>query len=153
MTNQQINEFSLRITQAGKCSLAAITCEIADVYISDAMNVQGDSYVLSIKRAQQCVDNLISSLNMDIAISMELLVIYQYMKNVLRDLRSRSDKDKLETVRRMLGRLRRTFEELALSDTTGPVMSNTQKVYAGLTYGQGTLNETCTQDINRGYLV
>jgi flagellar protein FliS len=38
-------------------------------------------------------------------------------------------------------KLRKSFEEVAKQDTSGSVVQNSQKVYAGLTYGKGTLNE------------
>ena len=34
-----------------------------------------------------------------------------------------------------------SFEQVAKQDTSGAVMANTQQIYAGLTYGKGTLNE------------
>ena len=45
------------------------------------------------------------------------------------------------------------FDGIKMQDTSGPVMQNVQQVYAGLTYGKGTLNETYlnVQDYNRGF--
>lgn len=37
--------------------------------------------------------------------------------------------------------MKESFEEIAKQDTSGPVMENSQQVYAGLTYGKGSLNE------------
>ena len=34
------------------------------------------------------------------------------------------------------------FEQLAEQDKSKPLMGNTQKVIAGITYGKGTLNES-----------
>jgi flagellar protein FliS len=34
-----------------------------------------------------------------------------------------------------------------------PVMDNSQSVYAGLTYGRGSLNENLVGNANRGFLV
>ena len=46
-----------------------------------------------------------------------------------------------------------SFEKLSEQDDSGPVMSNAQSVYAGLTYGKGTLNEsTSSLSDNRGYM-
>lgn len=154
MTNQEISSFSLRITQAGKVGLAAITAEIARVYIRDALAAQGqeDAYTASVKKAEHCVEALISGLDLNYKISGELLIVYQYMKNQLRILRSKRDDEVLSAIGRMLATLQGSFEEVAKQDTSGPLMANTQKVYAGLTYGQGTLNESFDDEQNRGFL-
>lgn len=34
-----------------------------------------------------------------------------------------------------------SFEQVAKEDHSGPVMEHSQQLYAGLTYGKGTLNE------------
>ena len=52
----------------------------------------------------------------------------------------------------MLDNLRVGFEKLHSIDTSEPVMKNTHQVYAGLTYGKGTLNESMLGDTyNRGF--
>ena len=40
-----------------------------------------------------------------------------------------------------MGGLHESFEKIAQEDTSETVMKNSQQVYAGLTYGKGTLNE------------
>ena len=47
----------------------------------------------------------------------------------------------LDVVVRIVDKLQAGFAEVAKEDTTGPVMENTSAVYAGITYGKGTLNE------------
>ena len=42
----------------------------------------------------------------------------------------------------MMDNLRTGFEKLHEIDDEGPVMQNAHQVYAGLTYGKGTLNES-----------
>ena len=66
----------------------------------------------------------------------------------------RSPQD-LELVKGMLGQLRVAFEELHRLDTDGPVMKNTHQVYAGLTDGRGTLNESTlgVDYSNRGFKI
>ena len=49
--------------------------------------------------------------------------------------------------------LKEAYEVLAIQDQSGPVMQNTQAVYAGLTYGKDDLTENMTdQGTNRGFL-
>ena len=44
-------------------------------------------------------------------------------------------------------------EKISSEDTSAPIMENAQTIYAGLTYGKGSLNETYlnAQDYNRGF--
>jgi len=45
------------------------------------------------------------------------------------------------------------FEGVSKEDHSGPMMRNTQQLYAGLTYGKGKLNETYIDlnSRNRGF--
>ena len=60
-----------------------------------------------------------------------------------------------EIVREVMGKLKEAFIKVAKQDNSAPVMKNTQQVYAGLTYGKGSLNEVLLtgNDSNRGYRV
>ena len=60
-----------------------------------------------------------------------------------------------DAVREVMTKLKEAFEEVAKQDTSGPLMENTQQVYAGLTYGKGSLNEVLISgdEYNRGYRV
>ena len=58
----------------------------------------------------------------------------------------------LKEIRSILFRLREAYAQIADVNTSGPVMSNSESVYAGLTYGRGTLNEDVVSTPNRGFL-
>ena len=55
----------------------------------------------------------------------------------------------------MIKGLKESFEEVAKQDGSGPVMENTQQVYAGLTYGRDSLSEVTMYGnmANRGFRV
>ena len=55
----------------------------------------------------------------------------------------------LEDAMDILGTLRESFSSISALDYSGPLMQNTQQVYAGLTYGKGILNETCLDPSQR----
>lgn len=163
MTDKEMSGFAVRITQSSRTALTVIAMEIAQVYLKDAATVIDASmedecgadeyarqYDKAVRCASLCVDNLITSLDLTQSISKELLVIYQYMKNNLRQLKRKPDKDMILVLSRMLDKLCRAFGQVAGQDKSGAMMANTQKVYAGLTYGHGTLNETCDNS-NRGF--
>ena len=52
----------------------------------------------------------------------------------------------------LIGNLKAAYEGIVSQDHSGPVMANVQKLYAGLTYGKGTLNEVSVNESggNRG---
>ena len=59
----------------------------------------------------------------------------------------------IEEAEKILKRLYAAFCEAAKSDTSGPLMTNTQQVYAGITYGRSNLNESYIEDGHRGFFV
>ena len=62
--------------------------------------------------------------------------------------------ENLEHVRPVLNRLLEAYKQIEGQDTTGPVMGNTQTVYAGLTYGRNDLMESTADPVaNRGFCV
>lgn len=76
-----------------------------------------------------------------------------YVNKMLIKARASNKWDSLNDVELVVEKLRTGFDGIKTQDTTGPVMQNVQQVYAGLTYGKGTLNETYlnAQDYNRGF--
>lgn len=59
-----------------------------------------------------------------------LTAIYQKKNDILTEIES------------ILQILMEGFKGIIKEDKAGPVMQNTQQLYAGLTYGKGVLNET-----------
>lgn len=53
-----------------------------------------------------------------------------------------------------MSKLHDAYEKVGEQDTSGPIMENTQTVYAGLTYGKNTLTENLyDQGSNRGFRI
>ena len=48
----------------------------------------------------------------------------------------------MKEAKKVMDELGDAFEQLAEQDKSKPLMGNTQKVIAGITYGKGTLNES-----------
>ena len=60
----------------------------------------------------------------------------------------------MEPVVDMLKELKKSYEKVASQDTSAPLMKNTQAVYAGLTYGKGSLNvDLADQGADRGFRI
>ena len=99
---------------------------------------KADSYL---KSAKGCVSELRGSLDMGYEISHNLYSIYTYVNRQLTASIIKRKPVNIDSVKENMKKLRKSFEEVAKQDTSGSVVQNSQKVYAGLTYGKGTLNE------------
>ena len=157
MTGEEKKNFSLRVSQASKTELIVIMYEIAVKYIEDAIKCEEEKeytgYRDNLSMARRTVNSLMSSLDMSYEISHELRNIYVYMNNELVKANAKRDASVLPRLMEMLGTLREAFKEVAKEDTSGPVMANTEKVYAGLTYSKGSLNESTYTEPSRGFTV
>jgi flagellar protein FliS len=157
MTQEEIRAFSYRITQATPTGLIVVLYEMAEKYLDDAVDSinkdKPEEFRTGLKAAGQVIDELNHSLDMQYGISLYLMRIYVYMKEVFLRASVSLEVTELNKCRGMLGRLKESFKEIQPQDQRGPVMSNTQRVYAGLTYGRGTLNESFGPESNRGFRV
>ena len=131
--------------------------EVAIKYIDDGIealkNSEVDIYRLNLKRAKSVINELNSVLDMTQNISLELRRLYVFMIGVLVKADIRMETEELIRVRGMLEKLMSAFSDVSKSDESGPIMENTQTVYAGLTYSKDSLNENMYSAANRGYKV
>ena len=157
MERDKIQEFTLRVTQASKTSLVVI---LYDIILSDIKQAhryfeEGDIslYVHELKHATKCINELMATLDYKISMSHDLLSLYSYVNKTLISAQMKKEPSLLKAVVLVIEKLKFAFEEISKQDESGPVMENTHQVYAGLTYGRGTLNESylSTYDQNRGF--
>lgn len=146
MTEEKKKEFTLRVSQCNRTELVSITDEIIIEYLREAkereQQKQLDEMRFCLKKAGQFLDDLISALDMRFPVATELLNLYLYMKKCLLQADIHGCEDRLEPVVEMLKELQAAFLEVSKSDNGGNVMEQSEKVYAGLTYGKNShLNE------------
>ena len=157
MTEEAIQGYSLRVTQANQSELTVITYEIILDYINDACaaldRLDIDSYILYNKKARQFLGELMAALNYDNPVSFNLIKIYEYAHRLLVEAEYSKKKSELTVVSELLSTLLEAFRQVAAKDNSTAVMMNTQQVYAGLTYSRGQLNETCIDPgaVSRGF--
>ena len=157
MTQEQIQTYTLRVSQASPCELVVIMYDIIldDVKNAREAKVAGDEkqYQADLIHAGKLVNELMDSLDFSQAVSFRLMSLYIYVNKMLVKARISKKWDSLTDVELVIEKLRTGFDGIKGQDTNGPVMQNVQQVYAGLTYGKGTLNETYynAQDYNRGF--
>ena len=158
MKKEKKQEFILRITQSNKTQLVVVLYDMTLAYLEDSIEEfqQGDyeTYRWNIERAKDCIDELLNSLHMEYEIAGVLKGLYFFYKRELTTAGVKKEKEKILPVIEMIKELKESFEQVALKDTSAPVMENTQTVYAGLTYGKGSLNvNLADQGTNRGFCV
>lgn len=159
MTKEEIKTYGMRAAQSNPTQLVAITLELAARYLNDAMDSFSkediDSYLNQISKARACINELASSLDFRFEISAQLFEIYRYCNKSLVKQGINYDEEELTRIAGILGKLQASFETIASADKSGPVMGNSQQVYAGLTYSRNSLNENYGQgfESNRGYTV
>ncbi len=157
MTREETSGFSYRIMQASPTELIIILYEMLEIYLKDAISYNKEDKVqefrASLKRGQGVLNELNHSLDIQYAISLNFMQIYLFInRTVIRASVSRKTEE-LERCIGMIDKLKNAFEQVKGEDKRGPVMKNTQQVYAGLTYGKGTLNESFGLESNRGFRV
>ena len=156
MTKEQIREYTLKITNASPTGIIVIMYDLAIDYIREAQKCfdanDHEGARSGCTNAGRVLGDLISSLDFTYEISFLLFRIYEFISKEVSMSVIKNDGSALASCIKLLGSLKESFEKLAAQDESGPAMSNTQSVYAGLTYGKGTLNESTSSD-NRGFTV
>ena len=158
MTSERKQEYTLRITNASASGLIVILYDLAIEYIDNAKKgfASGDHEQVrqNCTNAGRVLGDLIASLDFTYGMSFYLFRIYEFVSKEISTAVIKDDAAGLDNAKHLLSSLRESFGKVAEQDDSGPVMSNTQTVYAGLTYGKGTLNESTsfTSD-NRGFTV
>ncbi|MBR4529040.1 MAG: flagellar protein FliS [Lachnospiraceae bacterium] len=156
MTEEQKQAYTRRITQANKTQLVTILYEMTADYMKDARAAiaagNKEETDLQIKHAQGCVDQLIHGLDMKVEISNNLLQLYLFAKQELIKAVTDHDPQHFDNASIVIDGLHETYLKLEQMDDSAPEMENTQSVVAGMTYGQGGLNEALANpDANRGF--
>lgn len=151
-------DFTRRLSQCNRGGMIVIVYDILFAYMQDAKKAyesgNHDEMKNAIRKAQNVLDELIGSLDFAYEISSNLYALYLFCKNELARSLYQNNMDGLQAADQTLKRLYQSFKEVARQDTSAPIMSNTQQIYAGMTYGRTQLNES-DMDYNhqRGFFV
>ncbi len=156
MKKESMQAYSKRITQANRTELVVITYEIIVEHIQNARDSYGDreTFVSDLEQAQAFLKELMVSLDFQQNISFNLLSLYIFINKSLIEAKQKNDCMLLPRIQGMLEGLLASFREVSKQDMSAPLMLNTQKVYAGLTYGRDDVNEMSLAEDNqsRGFL-
>ena len=159
MQKEAVQAFTARITQASKSELIVILYEMILTEIKEAEEAfereNMEAFDKELKQAQKYLGELMAALDYRYKLAYELANLYQYVNERIITAMIRKKPDSLKSAVSVLQKLLIGFEGVSREDTSGPMMRNTQQLYAGLTYGKGTLNETYIDpnDGNRGFII
>lgn len=147
MKAESVKIFTRRITSANKSEIIVIIYDIIEENLALAKKAlaEGDreTYRNEIKQAISFVKELLVSLDMNYEVSKNLASLYIYVSRCLNFALVSGKKEEIEAAEKVLRKLGDSFREVAKIDESKPVMENTQRVYAGITYGRGLdLDET-----------
>lgn len=78
-------------------------------------------------------------------IALQLRQLYRYVNEQLIATLVQRRPVHLDAACEVIRGLMESFEQVAKEDHSGPVMEHSQQLYAGLTYGKGTLNEVSSE--------
>lgn len=147
MKAESVKIFTRRITSANKSEIIVIIYDIIEENLALAKKAlaegDGETYRNEIKQAISFVKELLVSLDMNYEVSKNLASLYIYVSRCLNFALVSGKKEEIKAAEKVLRKLGDSFREVAKTDESKPVMENTQRVYAGITYGRGLdLDET-----------
>lgn len=158
MRKELIQEFSMRVTQASRSELVVIMYEIilSDIQSAREAFAAEDTaaYEKELVHAGRFVNELMASLNYSIGLSYHLMSLYIFANKELTAAKVHKQPERLSGAAEIFEKLLAGYRKVSEEDGSGPVMKNTQQVYAGLTYGRGTLNEMYVNgnEAKRGFM-
>lgn len=158
MIKERLQEFTVRITQANRSELIVIMYDImkADIEYAKELLSIGDfkGYDKECRHAQKIMHELMSTLDYRYAISYDLLSLYSFSNKRLIAAYMKKDSQYLDEVSVVIDNLKEGFVAVSQQDNSDPLMKNAQQIYAGLTYGRKSLNESAVafNDTKRGFM-
>lgn len=157
MTREEQKDYGVKVTQASRTGLIVLMYEIAENYLESGMTAfdRNDipEFRANLKKAKAVINRLNSNLDMQFSISQELQNLYLFMNRTFVKAEIRKETEEIQRIIGILRQLGAAFAQVEKTDETGPVMENTQQIYAGLTYSKNSLNEEMYPEPNRGYTV
>lgn len=146
MTKDQIKEFIFRTSNANHSGLMIILFDMERIYLEDAIsnytNGDMDEYLHNMDFARRVHNEIMSGVNPKDNNGRKYLSILRFIYTKLIASCVKRKPVELDRCKIMMDNLREGFVAINKIEAEEPVMKNAHKVYAGLTYGKGVLNES-----------
>ena len=158
MTKEEKQQFTLRISQANSTQLVVILYEMLLSYLKEAREEleteNRPGFHEAVRKARGCLNELLQSLHLEYEPAPALRQLYLFCIRRLAIGEAKENMAPLEEIEKVINPLQDAYARIAVQNNAGPVMENSQAVYAGLTYGRNTLTENMAdQGSNRGMYV
>lgn len=154
MDKEKLNAYAARVAQANRSELVVIIFEAFLDSVGEGTKLLNDGDVAGcrreIERARGFLTELMGSLDFTYEISHYLRRLYVFAYEELCQGIAERDSGRFSHASHIIEELLPAFREVAAQDESKPVMQNAETIYAGLTYGRGSLNENVDMNINRG---
>ncbi|MFP4697741.1 MAG: flagellar protein FliS [Eubacteriales bacterium] len=150
MMEDGFREYNARVVQASKCELVVISYEFILDLIQDAERAleqnNKELFEEKVKKTQKVLKTLINSLDFCYDISRNLMSLYIYTNQQLVYALFSYNDIYLKNAEKILDILLAGWMGVCDDEESNPLITNAQKLYAGLTYGKKSLNETILND-------
>jgi flagellar protein FliS len=157
MDKGHLQEYAARVSQANRSELVVVIYEVELESIAEAKKLLEAGEVeqcrTETERARGLITELMTSLDMQYGISHYLRQLYIYAYHELCHAVAERKPELFDHAANIFKELLPSFKEVAKQDDSAPLMQNTQQIFAGLTYGKDSLNETIGVGVNmnRGF--
>ena len=137
------------VANASRGQLLCITYELLLERIKTAKEKEGKARSLEAKKAIDVLQMLAGDLDFSFEISKDLFRIYVYVQGLL--IQNKQTKN-LEEAYKLIEKLYLGFVEATKKEKeTSQSIQNAEVIYAGMTYGKGSLNEVSLESAKRGF--
>lgn len=157
LDKERLNAYAARVTQANRSELVVIIYEAFLDSVEDGRKYlkEGDLPACrrEIERARGFLTELMGSLDFSYEISHYLRRLYVFAYQELCQGIAERDEARFSHATDIVQKLLPAFQKVADQDDSDAVMENTETIYAGLTYGKDSLNESLGVNVNmnRGF--
>lgn len=157
MEKERLQEYAAKVSQANRSELVVVIYEVTLESIDEAKKLLADGDVEAARketaRARGMITELMTSLDMQYGISHYLRQLYIFAYHELCHAVAERRPELYDNAAHIFRELLPSFQAVAQQDNSDPVMKNVQQIYAGLTYGKGSLNETLAvgASVKRGF--
>ena len=147
-----MQEFATRVTQANPSELVVVIYEAAIASMKEGKKALCDQKIEEARKELERARGMLDEL-MQYSISHYLRQLYIFAYRELCQSVALRQPERVDHAMDILEQLLPSFKEVAKQDDREAVMQNVQSIYAGLTYGPGSLNETTAMGngTNRGF--
>lgn len=165
MSDEKMQEFTLRIANANKTRLCVILYDMFEEYLKEAIEASEvrdargkvsceykSAFHLGIRRARNVLSELIDSVNRRYEIGENLYQIYRFVERTLIRADVCEEGSDLDCLINIIDKLRNSYDEISSLDQSAPIMNRAGAIYTGMTYNRGNVYDQASIEYTNGYL-